>query len=162
MQYISTQSKNLYERDYYRWLTATVELLRSGRLHELDIENLVEELDDLGRSERRALESNLRVLLMHLLKWEYQPEKRSGSWKATIREHRTRIKDLLTDSPSLRPYFHEVLPSAYQRARKLASDETGLPEQDFPGAWDVYIGINLKGSQDNMLLESFLPGRPEK
>lgn len=148
MQFISTQSKDLYERDYYQWLTTTAQLLRSRKLRELDIENLVEELDDLGRSERRALESNLRVLLMHLLKWEYQPEKRSGSWKATIREHRKRIRKLLSDSPSLHAYFDEVFPSAYQDATELASDETGLPQKVFPAFYPL----------DDALEEGFLPG----
>ncbi len=87
---------------------------------------MAEEIEDLGRSEKRAIKSNLRVLLAHLLKYKYQPNKRSNSWRATIREHRLRIKEAFRDSPSLKRYFDEVFDEYYHNARAIAADETGL------------------------------------
>ncbi|HIK31699.1 MAG TPA: DUF29 domain-containing protein [Oscillatoriales cyanobacterium M59_W2019_021] len=123
---------HLYDRDYYLWLNQTAKLVREHRLSELDIPHLVEELEDMGRSEKRAVESNLVVVLMHLLKYQYQPQKRSNSWKVTIREHRRRLRKLFQNSPSLKPYFEEVFLECYQDAREQACDETGLPRETFP------------------------------
>ena len=99
---------NLYDKDYYLWLEETIQLLQEGRLTDLDIFNLIEEIKDMGRSEKNALESNLIVLLMHLLKWKYQPEEQSGSWRGSIREHRRRILKAFKNSPSLKSYFEVV------------------------------------------------------
>ncbi|MDJ0580164.1 DUF29 domain-containing protein [Crocosphaera sp.] len=123
---------NLYDKDYYLWLEETVQLLREGRLTDLDIPNLIEEMKDMGRSEKNALESNLIVLLMHLLKWKYQPQKQSGSWRRSIREHRRRILKAFRNSPSLKRYFEVVFDESYQEARKQAADETGLCLNTFP------------------------------
>lgn len=123
---------HLYDRDYYLWLNQTAKLVREQRLSELDISHLIEELEDMGRSEKRAVESNLVVVLMHLLKYQYQPQKRSNSWKVTIREHRRRLRRLFQDSPSLKPYFEEVFLECYRDAREQACDETGLPLETFP------------------------------
>ena len=123
---------NFYEQDYYLWLQHTLKLLREHQFSELDIPHLIEEIEDMGRSEKRAVESNLVVILMHLLKYQYQPQKRSNRWKASIREHRRRLRKLFKDSPSLKPYFHEVLYECYQDAREQASDETGLSLETFP------------------------------
>lgn len=125
-------TETLYEQDYYLWLEKTASLLRDGRLSELDIPNLIEEISDMGRSEKRAVESNLVVILMHLLKYKYQPKKRSNSWKSTTREHRRRLRKAFQDSPSLKPYFGEVFDECYQDARLQAADETGLPLEIFP------------------------------
>ncbi|MGB3534803.1 MAG: DUF29 domain-containing protein [Microcoleaceae cyanobacterium] len=125
-------ASNLYEQDYYLWLQYTLRLLRENKLSELDIPQLIEEIEDMGRSEKRAVESNLVVILMHLLKYQYQPSKRSNSWKASIREHRRRLRKLLKDSPSLKPYFEAVFQECYQDAREQASDETGLSLETFP------------------------------
>ncbi len=122
----------LYDKDYYLWLEKTVRLLKEGRLTELDINNLIEEIEDMGRSEKNALESNLIVLLMHLLKWKYQPEKQSGSWRGSIREHRRRILKAFKNSPSLKRYFEEIFEESYQEARKQAADETELSLNIFP------------------------------
>lgn len=116
----------LYEKDFYLWLTETAQLLRDGRLNQLDIPHLVEEVEAMGRSEKRAIESNLIILLIHLLKWQFQPNRRSDSWRYTIIEHRDRLHKYLADSPSLRPYLLEVFAECYQRARRLAAAETGL------------------------------------
>ncbi len=127
-----TDLTTLYDRDYYLWLSTTSKLLRQGNLQGLDITNLAEEIEDMGRSEKRSIESNLRVLLMHLLKYKYQPEKRSSSWKSTIREHRNRLQTLLEESPSLNRYLDEVFNKCYQKARELASDETEMRIDRFP------------------------------
>lgn len=122
----------LYEQDYYLWLEATAKLLRAGQLTALDCVNLLEEIEDMGRSEKRAVYSNLKILLTHLLKYKYQPEKRLNSWLATIVEHRQRLKKALKESPSLQPYLVEILNECYQDARELAVAETGLVVEKFP------------------------------
>ena len=124
--------QQLYDTDFLEWVNHTAELLKQGRFDELDIENLIEEVETLGRSQKSAVRSNLRVLLMHLLKWQYQSSKRSGSWKGSISEHRQRIQDDFDDSPSLRNFYLQVFDQTYKRARKLAADETGLDISTFP------------------------------
>lgn len=127
-----TESSNLYERDFYLWIEETLRLLREGKLAQIDLANLIEEIEDMGKSQKQAVRSNLIVLLMHLLKYQYQPEKRSGSWKYTIREHRRRLIEAFEDSPSLRNYFTGVFDKCYQNARKEAADETELSLNIFP------------------------------
>ena len=122
----------LYETDYARWLDETIEQLKAREFDALDLPDLIEELADMGRSQKQALASNLRVLLQYLLKWAYQPERRTNSWQATITEHRMRVRDLLADSPSLKPELERLLSSEYTKARKLAAQETGLPLGQFP------------------------------
>jgi hypothetical protein len=125
-------TSTLYEQDYYLWLEKTVDDLLTGRWSELDLSNLVEEIKDMGRSERRALESNLSVILLHLLKYKYQPTHRSNSWLSSILEHRLRIRKQLKQSPSLKPYLEQVFEECYGEARLLAVVETGLPQATFP------------------------------
>jgi Domain of unknown function DUF29 len=127
----TTSGSDLYEQDFYLWIQTTAELLKQDRLTELDLENLIEEIETMGRSEKKALRSNLEVVLMHLLKYKYQAEKR-GSWRATIREHRKRLREALEESPSLKPYFYKVFGLCYDDARLLAADETELPLATFP------------------------------
>jgi Domain of unknown function DUF29 len=122
----------LYEQDYYLWLETTAKLLREKQLSALDIANLLEEIEDMGRSEKRAVYNNLKILLLHLLKYKYQSEKRSNSWRATIVEHRQRLKKAFKESPSLQPYFTEILNECYQDARELAAAETELAIEGFP------------------------------
>lgn len=124
--------KSLYEQDFYEWLQANINLLREEKFAEIDLENILEELESMGRSEKNALKSNLRILLMHLLKYKYQPEKRTNSWRYTITEHRQRLQDTFKTSPSLYRFFEEIFNESYQNARKLASDETGLSINEFP------------------------------
>ena len=123
---------NLYQQDYFLWLETTAQQLKNRQLHQLDIENLVEEIEDMGRSEKRAIESNLEVLLMHLLKYKYQQSKRTNSWRYTIYEHRKRLKKAFKDSPSLRPYFETVFDESYKEARNMAAIETGMEIHFFP------------------------------
>jgi Domain of unknown function DUF29 len=122
----------LYDRDYALWIETTIAQLRSKNVTEIDWENVLEEFEDMGKRERRSLKSNLVILLQHLLKWEFQPEKRSGSWKASIREHRQRLRDRFEESPSLRNYLRTALSSAYIDAVERAADETGLSIEAFP------------------------------
>lgn len=124
--------QTLYETDFLLWLDTTANLLKTRQLDQIDYDNLIEEIETMGRSERASLESNLRILLMHLLKWQYQPLMRSNSWRSTIREHRKRIQKAFKDSPSLKRTFDEVFDIAYQDGRELASDETGLMIDTFP------------------------------
>lgn len=123
---------SLYECDYCVWLASMSQFLREGKFTELDIPNLLEELDDMSGSQRDALESNLEIVLMHLLKYRFQSQLRSRSWLLTIFEHRNRLKKAFKRSPSLQRYYQEVFVECYQTARKMASLETGLLMADFP------------------------------
>jgi hypothetical protein len=127
-----TINSNLYNQDFYLWIETTAKQLKAGNFTEIDLENLIEEIESMGRSEKRALESNLVVLLMHLLKYKYQPEKCSKSWLSTIFEHRRRLNKQFQDSPSLKKYFLETFAECYQDARQQASIETGLDLDIFP------------------------------
>lgn len=124
--------QSLYDTDFIEWIDRAAVLLQQGRLDELDIENLIEEVESLGRSEKNALKSNLSVLLMHLLKWHYQTNKRSSSWIRTIDEHRYRIQLALQSSPSLKNYYIDALEQSYASARKKAARETQLDINTFP------------------------------
>ena len=121
-----------YAEDYFAWVQEQVAALKAGQLGKLDLENLAEEIGDLGTSVKREIASRLAVLLSHLLKWKFQPEHRSNSWKATIVEQRNRILDELAHSPSLRSYPGKVLEGEYMLARLKASGETRLSENVFP------------------------------
>jgi hypothetical protein len=123
---------SLYEQDFYLWIQTTAQQLKEGKFDEVDLTNLIEEIESMGRSEKRELKSRLIVLLMHLLKWQYQPEKRSESWRSTISEQRICIEGLLEDSPSLKPLISEVFDDCYQKARLKAADETGIKLNFFP------------------------------
>lgn len=125
-------NRHLYETDYLKWIETIVEKLQVQDYSNIDWENLIEEIEDMGRSERRSLKSNLIVVLTHLLKWQYQPNFRSGSWKGSIVEHRRRIREALKDSPSLKPYFEEVFAQCYSDAVEQASAETGLSVEILP------------------------------
>ncbi|CBN57462.1 MULTISPECIES: DUF29 domain-containing protein [Kamptonema] len=124
--------QNLYETDYLKWIETTVEKLRSQDYSNVDWENLIEEIESMGRSERRSLESNLIIVIMHLLKWQFQPELRTRSWKSSIFEHRRRIRNALEDSPSLKPYLEDIFAKCYSNAVESASIETGLPLEVLP------------------------------
>jgi len=145
---------NLYEQDYYLWLEATAQLLREGQLSALDVANLLEEIEDMGRSQKRAVYSNLKILLVHFLKYRYQPEKRSNSWVASIVEHRQRLKKAFKESPSLHPYLTEILNECYQDARELAAAETGLAIDEFP--------VDIAFNPEEVLNSDYLPNRSDR
>jgi hypothetical protein len=126
------QTSYLYETDFYAWTQEQVSLLKAQHWDQLDAVNLVEEIETLGRKERQELRNRLGVLLGHLLKWQFQSEKRSSSWLGTIREQRVQIKLLLKDSPSLKPDLESMFLDAYELGLALAIRETELGKPIFP------------------------------
>lgn len=125
-------ARTRYEDDLYTWVQEQVALLRAGRLDEVDAENVAEELSDVGRSEYRALESALTLILTHMLNWDHQSERRSRSWDNTIATQRLRYRKELADNPGLKSRRSEALRTAYAFARNEASSETNLPRRTFP------------------------------
>lgn len=123
---------SLYQQDFYLWTQKTAQQLKENQFDELDLENLIEEVETMGRSEKRELKNRLIILLMHLLKSQYQPEKLGESWRSTIVEQRICIEGLLEDSPSLKPLISEVFDACYQKARLKASEETVIQLKFFP------------------------------
>ncbi len=130
----------LYSTDYHAWVQRNAELLRQGRFDEADIGHLIEELEEMGNSQRHELVSRLRVLLAHLLKWQFQLRQLSErwaefsgqSWRETIIEQRDAMQNLLADYPSLQGLLPEAIAKAYPAAARLAAKESGLPTTDFP------------------------------
>lgn len=121
-----------YETDFYQWTQQQAALLRQGALSALDVENLIEEIESMGKRDRRAIGSYLRNVIMHLLKWRYQPQRRGTSWQSSINSGRDEIDVLLIESPSLNPQLSTLIHDEYRRARKQACLETGLPLTTFP------------------------------
>ena len=150
---MSTNTSRLYDTDYGLWLASQIDSIRSHRWDDLDIDNLIEELEGLNRSNKRELYSYLVVILTHLLKWEYQPQARSGSWESSIINGRNRIQRLFQEQPSLKPYVAEIVQQAHQEAILLASKETKLSMDAFP-ANCPYLPIQI-------LDFDFLPGDEE-
>ncbi len=140
---------DLYEKDLYSWAKQNAALLRDGRLSEIDIEHIAEELEDMGKSEQRDLASHVRNLLLHLLKWKYQPGLRGASWDLSISNNRDAINDILADSPSLQLGFPALMDKMYPRARKAARIEIGLPDPIFPDTCPF--------SAEQILTEGFQP-----
>jgi hypothetical protein len=140
---------SLYDADFVQWSDVTAQLLREGRFDEVDLTHLIEEVEDLGNRHRDALESQLTRLLMHLLKWQYQPQKRSSSWEGSIKESRKQIKRLFRKYPSLKVHFEACWTDCYQDAVEDASDETELSISTFPH--------NCLYSAENILDGTFLP-----
>jgi Domain of unknown function DUF29 len=141
-----TSLASSYDTDYVAWVEQTLVQLKAGDFDRVDWSNLLEEIEDMSRRQKDALESNLIVLLLHLLKWQYQPEMRSGSWKGSIREHRRRINKALQTSPSLRPYLLTIVDECYGEARLQAADETSLGVDRFPA--DCAYAIELALTHD--------------
>jgi hypothetical protein len=125
-------NKIAYEADFYGWANEQAALLREGRLNEADIGNIAEEIESMGRSEKRELVGSLAALLTHLLKWRHQPGGRGSSWRASIAVQRDDIADHLEDNPSLRSQLPEALVRAYRKAFIVAGDETKLGAAAFP------------------------------
>ncbi|MBI2569203.1 MAG: DUF29 domain-containing protein [Candidatus Schekmanbacteria bacterium] len=121
-----------YDQDFFAWTQATADALRQGQLDGLDMEHLADEIESMGKRDRRELLSRLSVLLAHLLKWQFQSEHQSRSWRLTIGEQRRQITELLKDSPSFGRLLPEMLPGAYEDARERALLETGLSDTELP------------------------------
>ncbi|TYQ27932.1 DUF29 domain-containing protein [Pseudanabaena sp. UWO310] len=129
---VNVQTDKLYDRDFSLWAEITAKLLEEKRFDEVDLENLVEEVQAFSRSDKREIRSRLIKLLSHLLKYDYQPQKRTDSWISTISEQRRQILLIFEDSPSLQNYYNEVFDSCYDKARIEASQETKLDVDTFP------------------------------
>ena len=130
-----TTTQTLYDQDYYLWIRTTINQLRTGQFSAVDLENLLEELETMGKSEKRAIESLLTKLLVHLLKlkyWDSERERNQGHWLGEIRTFRKQIKNSLKDSPSLKPYILEIFNECYHDARLEVSDRSQLPLDIFP------------------------------
>lgn len=145
--------KSLYAADFYAWTQQQVKLLKAQAWQGLDVQNLVEELEDLGRRERQELRNRLGMLLGHLLKWQFQPANRGNSWLATIREQRREVNLLLKENPSLKPYLFDALKLSYQAGLDLAVRETGLSYETFPS--ECFYPL------EKLLDQAFLPNSPE-
>ena len=133
-----------YEQDFYGWTQEQAALLKAGRLNDLDIANLIEEVEAMGRSEKRELESRLTVLLVHLLKWKYQSNRRCRSWQLTIKTQRIDFLKVLRDNPGLKPGLEQSMVDAYQLATIKASQETGLDEAIFPSVCPWGLSDTIK------------------
>ena len=142
--------QQLYERDFYAWTVEQATALRSGQLRRVDLEHVAEEVEDMGKSQRRAVKSALTVILIRLLKYRYWPDHRSNNCRATLRERRRRVRDGLADSPSLRPYVEQVLGTCYQDARKAEADESGVPRATFSAVCPF---------SENQILDRGVPAR---
>ncbi len=144
--------RSLYEADFYAWTQEQAELLRHHQWSKLDLPNLIEEIESLGKQQRQELRNRLSILIGHLLKWQYQPGRRSRSWLATIRVQRRETQELLQENPSLKPYLLEVLQKAYKNGKDLAVTETNLPYKTFPQDCPYTV--------DQILDDSCYPGEP--
>lgn len=121
-----------YDTDFYTWTQQQADLLRANRFSDVDLKNIIEEIESMGRSEKRSLESRLTVLLTHLLKWQYQSERRGKSWTFTINEQRRKIRKLLSENPGLTFELTKVFNDSYDDAIFKASYETGINSAVFP------------------------------
>ncbi|MDB9411290.1 DUF29 domain-containing protein [Microcystis aeruginosa] len=148
---MKTKLSQLYETDFNLWLEQTVNDLKKGNLEFLDLDNLIEEISDMGRNSnnRREVFSRLKVLLMHLLKWQYQPEKRTNSSINTIDEQREQLELIFRDSPSLKPYLADIFAECYQKAVRGTVNETNLPKETFP--------VDCPFSQEQVLNWDYFP-----
>ena len=128
----TTPQDSLYERDFYAWLMDQAAKLRGRSHNDIDWENLAEEVESLGISQKKEIRSRLELLVRHLLQWQFQPGRRSESWRITIGEQRTFIPGIIEDSPSLKKYPDEIFRKAYDAGRRQVIDETGMQAKVFP------------------------------
>lgn len=132
-----------YRDDLFGWVEDQVALLKAGRVSEIDFVNIADELGDVGNEQYDKLESAIRIVLLHLLKWDHQPERRSRSWVGSIVEQRRRIGRVLKKNPSLKPHIAEALAEGYEDARTAAAVETDKPTKVFPEncpySWDEML-----------------------
>lgn len=141
--------QSLYDQDFYAWTQEQAGLLRAGKLSTADLEHIAEEIESMGKTEKRELVSRLTVLLLHLLKWQFQPVRQGASWRLSIATNRDALADHLDDNPSLRGIIEASIDTAYRRARRDAALETGLSENTFPAV--------CPWSFSQMMAEDFWP-----
>jgi len=146
---MTNPASDLYEQDFYAWANEQAALLREGKLSAADIEHIAEEIESMGRTEKRELVNRLAVLLLHLLKWQYQPAMRGNSWRLSIEEQRYRLADHLADNPSLKAKLSESVSNAYRLALVEAERETGLSRSTFP--------VSCPWSFEQMMEDDFWP-----
>jgi hypothetical protein len=146
---VSQADNDSYEHDYYHWTLEQARALRERRVEALDWERLAEEVEDLGRSEKRAVKSQLVRLILHLLKWRCEPQRRNDGWRVSVENSRDEIHDLLADNPSLRPELIGILGRAYKIARRDARAGTGQADSSFPQT--------CPWSLEELLAEDFWP-----
>ncbi len=144
-----TRSNELYDSDFFAWTQEQARLLRERRWNDLDLENLVDEVESVGGSERREIRNRLTVLIAHLLKWKYQPGSRGPAWSGTIREQRSQLADILEASPSLRAYFSKQVAERHLSGRLDAAKDTGIAFGLFPD--------RLEFSEEQVLDPDFYP-----
>jgi len=140
---------HLHQADYYAWLQGQAALLRQGRLGDIDLDLLAEELEAMGRRERNELVNRLIILIAHLLKWQHQPAHRSSGWRGSIVEQRVQVSRELRLSPSLKPFLPQAIEEAYADALRIATQETGLAPAVFPP--------NCPYREDEILDDDFWP-----
>jgi len=128
----SSMTNSLYDTDFYAWTCQQAELLRKGKITEADLNNIAEEIEDMGKNLKRELENRLKVLLIHLLKWQYQPSHRGNSWRYSIEEQRAELIDHIKDNSSLKHKLPEAIERGYRYALTGAAKETGLSKNIFP------------------------------
>lgn len=142
-------SAELYKHDFNAWIHSQINLLTQGKVSELDVEHLVEELEEMGKSNLNELESRYVILIAHLLKWQFQPDYQGRSWSNSIDEQRIQISRLLRKFPSLKPKLQEAVEDAYPDALKLAAKETRLDKSIFP--------VDCPYTHEQLLDDEFLP-----
>lgn len=143
---------DLYEQDFHAWASQQSRLLREGRAAEADLDHIAEEIEDIGRSRRQELRNRLAVLLLHLLRWQYQPGLRSRSWQPATVEQRARIAELLAENRSLQPGLPDAVQTGYRYALLRVDRETGLPQDAFPATCPY--------GDAQILDPAFLPSEP--
>jgi hypothetical protein len=143
-------NSTLYEQDFYAWANEQAALLRAGRLSEADIEHVAEEIESMGKTEKRELVSRLTVLLLHLIKWQFQPARRGKSWQNSVEVQRISLRSHMRDNPSLKSSLDDAVIEAYRVAQLEAENETGIDKDSFPSVclW----------SFEQMMAEDFWPG----
>ena len=142
-------ASELYDLDFSEWARQNAELLRSGRADEADLAHIAEEIEDMGKRERRSFYNRFVRLMEHLLKWQYQPERRGSSWARTIVVQRQSIRQLLQENPSFQSVLADTVAEAYQNAAAIVSVVLGRPRTDFPAACPY--------TSDQLLSDEFLP-----
>lgn len=143
---------SLYDRDFFEWTAEVARLLREGRFAELDAEHVAEEIEDVGKRDQRGVWGHMRIVIHHLLKWQFQRDRRSRSWQVSIRTHRITLDDIFRQSPSLKRHAREALPEEYDEAVQRAMTETGLARECFPVAcpytFDQVISLDFMPAAD--------------
>jgi hypothetical protein len=151
---LEKRQDSLYERDFYAWTQEQAEKLRARAHNDIDWENAAEEIDSVGRSQKHEIRNRMKVLIQHLLKWQFQPAGRSNSWQSSISEQRTHISGIISDSPSLASFPLEAAAWAFPHARRAMLIETRLASADVPTSCPYTVA--------EMLDEAFMPGIPWK